>query len=188
MVHLILDPPQAPRDLILSYFKEGNEPSSMRDSFVMGEQVVVDRPVLPGIRGIEVNGQVCDGRFEIVSNIETDIELKVDAAACSIRILGMHSTEDSGHTNSTATILLSLPRNSSVTVRSLNPDLVVPPRLVEADESGFATVTGLVAGRYELALLIEGKIVNTVNVTVGPGDERSIDLTVSTAAPTYAST
>jgi hypothetical protein len=160
----------------LRYFEDGKEPSSVEDAFVTGAEVVVDRPLLPGIRGIVVNGQVCDGTYVIESNVETDIELTVRIDGCSIRTLGTHPADQVNHLDSGATLFVSMPVGASLAVRAITPGLTVPARRVSADESGNATVHALPAGSYELALVVDGLVVTRLEVSLGPGDERTIHL------------
>ncbi len=73
MLHLTSDPGNAGQNLVLRYFEEGEEPSRVSDEFVTGAEVVVDRPTGVGTKGIQLNGENCDGRFVVEPNMETDI-------------------------------------------------------------------------------------------------------------------
>ncbi len=60
--------------------------------FDEGDSIVVnwsDLP-LPEQKRIEINGQLCEGTFEIQARIETDLLLSLTDDGCRIEVLGSH--------------------------------------------------------------------------------------------------
>ena len=181
--HLTLEPTLAPRDLVLRYFAEGQAPSSIRDSFVAGEAVVVDRPLLPGTRGIELDGEICEGRYVIASDVETDIVLTPTPAGCKVTTVGTHVAGEIDHANSPASLYGQAPSGTSVEAESLDPAVVVPVQRDSTDESGSYRLDDLPAGRYEVRLLRGDLVLGKTMVELRAGEERQLSLGGTIASP-----
>jgi hypothetical protein len=183
--HLTSDPSRAPRALSLRYVDEGGNPSGVSDEFLAGAVVVVDRSLLPGAQAVQVNGQVCDGRFAIVTGIETDLVLVVTDAGCRVVTTGSHAEGELQHADEAAAVSAKVPVGSRLGVRPLDPNLMVAPMVVPSDESGFVHVDSLPAGRYEVTLIVDEQVRTAIEVELRPGEERFLDLSaaLSSAPP-----
>ena len=68
------------------------ETGTRNAQFDEGDSIVVnwsDLP-LPDQKRIEINGQLCEGTFEIQARIETDLLLSLTDDGCRVELLGSH--------------------------------------------------------------------------------------------------
>lgn len=89
--YLVSHPQFAPADMTLRIDEEGG-PSGRTAKFASGEEVIVNWSTLPLPRDkwIDINGQDCEGTFEIRERFRTDLLLFLaDDGTCRIEVRGM---------------------------------------------------------------------------------------------------
>ncbi len=89
--YLTSDPPLAPYAVTIRGETTGGV-SGRSAQFDEGDLIVVqwsDLP-LPHDKWIQVNGQKCEGAFEIRARIETDLLLSLTDDGCRVEVLGSH--------------------------------------------------------------------------------------------------
>lgn len=89
--HLTSVPPRAPRPLTIREDGTGG-PSGHSEQFEVGDEIVVDWVTLPFPPGkwIEINGQDCEGTFDLRERFETDLLLILTDSVCRVQVLGSH--------------------------------------------------------------------------------------------------
>jgi hypothetical protein len=89
--YLTSDPPLAPYPVTIRVETTGGT-SGRSAHFDEGDVVFVQWSTLPlpHEKWIEVNGQNCEGTFEIRARIETDLLLSLTDDGCRVEVLGSH--------------------------------------------------------------------------------------------------
>lgn len=90
-VHLVSNPPLAPYAVTLRV-DEAGEPGGRIATFDAGDEIVVTWSTLPlpTDKWIEINGQDCEGTFEIRERFQTDVLLVLlPDGSCRIEARGM---------------------------------------------------------------------------------------------------
>lgn len=175
IVHLTSEPATAPFAVSIRLIYQG-QPSSGSDDFIEGATIVLDRSALPQPHGVQVNGRACTGEFTIESGVETDVQVVFADGGCSVRVLGQHPEGEGNHGNAGAVILGTAPIGSIVRLSPIDPELVTAVVEEHADEAGQFGVGPLPAGRYELALIVDGQVVRTREIVLRPGQEMILTL------------
>jgi hypothetical protein len=81
------DPPKATAPLIIQFVgHEGNVVEERTSRIATGGVIEASTFSLPGVMRLQVNGTACDGDFAIVSNLRTNVILRVDEDGCSIQV------------------------------------------------------------------------------------------------------
>lgn len=102
--YLTSDPPLAPYRLSIREDDVGVDdvsgPHRRTATFEAGQEVVLDWSTLPlpQQKWIEVNGQDCEGRFDIQARVQTDLLLILTDDVCRIEVLGLHPEGAPHHT------------------------------------------------------------------------------------------
>ena len=76
------DPAMAAEDLVIKLILPGVEVSEWSETISAGEAVKLSTWSLPGTHRLLVNGNACDGSFEVVSDRLTEVTLRVESATC----------------------------------------------------------------------------------------------------------
>lgn len=96
-VHLIAEPPQAPYPVVIRHMS-GDDASGVYHEFAEGKTILIVFSNLPGQKGVQVNGQACEGRYLLSTGIETDVLLVLGDGSCRIEVIGSHA-EGSVHSD-----------------------------------------------------------------------------------------
>ena len=89
-IHLITEPPTAPRRLTIGSAGDDGQASSITQTFADGSLVVVDLTHLPGASSILVDGVGCDGAIPVEVDRETDVVLRLLPDRCTVTVLRIH--------------------------------------------------------------------------------------------------
>lgn len=154
-----------------------NEPAGISDEFSPASPIVVDRPLYAGQYGIQVNGQICDGRFTVSDRNEADLLLSFLETGCAIQVTGSHPEGAITHSNESAAIIARVPIGASLMISVAGTGPSASPRTIQADEAGSITVDSLPPGRYDLSVQRDGAVISMLEVELTAGSERFVDFT-----------
>jgi hypothetical protein len=91
--HLIAEPDRAESAIdIRSVGSDGVE-SRVVNSFQSGEVVEVDGTAFPGPRGLTVAGVECEGRFQVVQEMVTEVVLHMREDGCELTVVRIHAID-----------------------------------------------------------------------------------------------
>ncbi len=148
-------------------------------------EVIVNRPFAPGTVRIEKNGLVCEGSLEIVSGMETDVLLDVNAQPdqCEVFSRETHPTGSIKHPElplaSAVGAFLPFGIESVFVVRSLDdPDVPPIAEITVKDPPYEAAQITVQPGRYETSVLVDGVVIARDTVDLERGEDRIMLLRV----------
>jgi hypothetical protein len=182
-LHMTMQPAYDARRVELAYLVDGERIEG--ESIDQDVEVIVNRPFPPGTVRIEKNGVVCAGSLEIVSGMETDVLLDVNAQPdrCEVFSRETHPTGSIQHPElpltSAVGAFVPLGLESVFVVRSLD-DLNAAPiaEVTIRDPPWEAEQIVVQPGRYETSVLVDGVVIATDTVELERGEDRIMFLRV----------
>ena len=157
-------PRKATMDVVIRHIRDG-ERSSHEDRVPAGVPIVVEMTNLPGTADrLEVNGVVCDGSYPIQENMETDVVVILADAGCRVEVRRVHAQNAPVHGETTGVVFGWAPVGSTIGLRPLGPD--GEERHTDSDPDGSFRFFDLLAGAYELAVEVDGEVVQTRTIEV----------------------
>jgi hypothetical protein len=172
--YLTAEPADAPGAFSIRYLSQGGDVSGISDDFPPGARIVAQRSTLPGRWGVLLNGGRCDGSFDIETEIETDVVLHIAADGCRIEAVGSHPEGAVTHGIRPAELALRAPIGGRISARPLDGQGEL--RVVSVDESGHAYIDGLAPGRYEVSLLLGGRVTSSITIKLEANEYHSLTL------------
>jgi hypothetical protein len=91
--HVTAEPPLADAVIEIRSIGSDGEASGVVDSFQPGDVIEVDRAALAGQRGLSVDGFACDGRFQVVEEMVTEVLLSLRDDGCRLTTVRIHEVE-----------------------------------------------------------------------------------------------
>jgi hypothetical protein len=181
-LHLTTDAQYDTHDpLRLRYVDEAGVLLGEADSFDAETTIFLDRELLAGTVRVLANDTLCDGTIGILANVEIDAVLSVSDGTCAIEIANTHAVGAIAHPEPRTALGAFVVLDSVLVVRPLDPGNGIDPSRKEADDRAEVTDFAVPPGRYELAVLVDGALLTTMDIDLKRGQEFYYNLRVVAA-------
>ncbi len=93
-IHVVTQPASAEIDLVFVLTDSAGDDSSIRTVVAAGERAAFDLITLPGPRAIRMNGDLCQNRFPVEEDRQTEIVVRITADGCATAVIRIRDAEE----------------------------------------------------------------------------------------------
>lgn len=96
-IHLVTQPAIAQIELTFVLIVTDGTDSGVTTRVAAGDPVAIDLTTPPGAYAIRMNGTVCQDRFPVEADRETDVVVRIATDGCATAVGGIHDPEEMRH-------------------------------------------------------------------------------------------